>query len=511
MRSILLIIGGGIAAYKCLDLVRRLGERGFKVRTVMTKGAQQFITPLSVSALTNERVFTDLFDLDDEREIGHIRLSRDAVVVAPATANLLAKMANGHADDLASAVLMACNKPVLAVPAMNPHMWSHPATRRNVAQLRADGIRILEPATGEMAERGEAGQGRLREVPDIVDAIEQLLSSKGSAGRPASSTLGKSLVGRHVLVTSGPTHEPIDPVRYIANRSSGKQGHAIAAAAAAAGARVTLISGPVSIAAPAGVTTVPVETAAEMLGAVESALPADIAIFAAAVADWRVKAAYDAKLKKTKSDAPTLRLVENPDILKTIGSRKKARPNLVVGFAAETDAVVKHAKEKLKKKKADLIIANDVSTGTGVMGGERNTVHLIDKTGVESWPKLPKDDVARRLIAHLAGRLASGPKYGRTDGGGKVGKKPKEEKKGFAKERSSSHHGGCATSRSRLGHAAAGLSIQRRCRARPSCSMCTQRTHNFATEKTVPGSHRPGVGVTHWFRGTGSSPFGPSA
>ena len=433
-KRIVLIIGGGIAAYKCLDLIRRLRERGIAVRAVMTRAAQEFVTPLSVGALTSDRVFTGLFDLNDEREIGHIRLSREAdlIVVAPATADLLAKMAGGHADDLASCVLMATDKPVLVAPAMNPRMWLHPATRRNVAQLLADGIHFIGPGTGEMAERGEAGAGRMSEVPELVEAITKLLASSpspslvvpsplagegqggedsrtspfGAPPSPNPSPQGggeRSLAGRHVLVTSGPTHEPIDPVRYIANRSSGKQGAAIAAEAAALGARVTLVSGPTQVAPPAGVEVVNVETAREMLVAVRAALPADIAVFAAAVADWRVASQSSEKIKKGSKGVPSLDLVENPDILRTIASdRPGKRPPLVIGFAAETENVVEHARKKRKAKGADWIVANDVSPETGIMGGDRNTVHLITAHGVESWPELDKAQVAQRLVARAA-------------------------------------------------------------------------------------------------------------
>ncbi len=398
-KRILLIIGGGIAAYKCLDLIRRLRERGLSVRTVMTAGAQQFITPLAVGAISGDRVFTELFDRADEHDIGHIRLSREAdlIVVAPATANLLARMAGGHADDLATAVLLATDKPVLVAPAMNPRMWSHPATQRNVAQLRDDGIRFVGPNSGEMAERGEAGTGRMAEPLEIVPAIEGLLS-----GAPTTGPLG----GRHVVVTSGPTHEPIDPVRYIANRSSGKQGHAIAQAAAALGARVTLVSGPVQIPDPSGVTVVHVESAQAMLEAVKAALPADIGIFAAAVADWRVAGQSDQKIKKDKNvGVPTLQLVENPDILKTIAARGPKRPALVIGFAAETEKVVEFATKKRKAKGCDWIVANDVSPQTGIMGGDRNTVHLITADGAENWPALDKTEVAQRLVARAADEL----------------------------------------------------------------------------------------------------------
>jgi phosphopantothenoylcysteine decarboxylase / phosphopantothenate---cysteine ligase len=396
-KRILLIIGGGIAAYKCLDLIRRLKERGCSVRAVMTKAAQEFVTPLSVSAITGERVFADLFDLASEFDVGHIRLSREAdlIVVAPATADLIAKMANGHADDLASTVLLATDKGVLVAPAMNPRMWMHPATRRNMAALFADGIASVGPNEGEMAERGEQGYGRMAEPLEIVGAIEAMLAEQSA----------KPLAGKRVIVTSGPTHEPIDPVRYIANRSSGKQGHAIARAAAAAGADVVLVSGPVVLPDPAGVTIVKVETARDMLRAVENALPADAAVFAAAVGDWRVDKSGTQKIKKTQAAAPQLSLVENPDILATIAKSKKNRPRLVVGFAAETEKVVAHAQEKLARKGCDWIVANDVSPASGVMGGDRNKVHLVTSKGVESWPAQSKDEVARRLVARLAAFL----------------------------------------------------------------------------------------------------------
>jgi len=402
---VLLIIGGGIAAYKCLDLIRRLREHAIAVRAVMTKAAQQFVTPLSVGALTSERVFTELFDLDDEREIGHIRLSREAdlIVVAPATADLLAKMAGGHADDLASCVLMATDKPVLVAPAMNPRMWLHPATRRNVTQLEADGMAFAGPNIGEMAERGEAGPGRLAEVPELIEAITKMLALSSQA-LAKNGGENRPLIGRHVLVTSGPTHEPIDPVRYIANRSSGKQGAAIAVEAAALGARVTLVSGPTQLAEPPGVEVVHIESAREMLEAVRRALPADIAIFAAAVADWRVASRSDEKIKKAAGQgAPRLELVENPDILKTIAAEKGGRrPKLVIGFAAETQNVIEFAKKKRRAKGADWIVANDVSPETGIMGGDRNAVHVISEHGVESWPDLDKAEVARRLMARAA-------------------------------------------------------------------------------------------------------------
>ena len=416
MKRVVLIIGGGIAAYKCLDLIRRLGERGHAVRCVMTQAAQEFITPLAVGAISNERVATDLFDLEGEREIGHIRLAREAdlVVVAPATADLLARMAQGHANDLATAVLLATRAPVLAAPAMNPAMWSHPATQRNVRRLEADGVRFVGPDAGEMAEKGEAGVGRMSEVAELVERIESLLagdSRTGEAGIGFLNVAGAraarpSLAGRHVLVTSGPTHEPIDPVRYIANRSSGKQGHAIAAAARRLGARVTLISGPVQIPDPEGVEVRHVETAGEMLAAVEAALPADIAVFAAAVADWRVEAPGRGKIKKSaNAGPPSLALVENPDILATIAKRGPRRPSLVIGFAAETQAVVENAKAKRRGKSVDWIVANDVSESGGVFGGERNRVHLVTAAGVEDWPDMSKAEVADALLRRAAAYL----------------------------------------------------------------------------------------------------------
>jgi phosphopantothenoylcysteine decarboxylase/phosphopantothenate--cysteine ligase len=398
-KRVLMIIGGGIAAYKALDLIRRLRERGASVRCILTKGAQEFVTPLAAASLAGARAHTDLFDRDDEADIGHIRLARDAdlVVVAPATANLLAKMAGGHADDLAAAVLLATALPILVAPAMNPRMWLHPATQRNVALLRADGVRFVGPNDGPMAE-AETGPGRMSEPLEIVAAVEDLLQT-GGAG---------PLAGKRVLVTSGPTHEPIDPVRYLANRSSGKQGHAIARAAAEAGATVTLVSGPVAIPDPPGVTTVHVESAREMLAAVDAALPADIAVFAAAVADWRAETAASNKLKKDGGAPAPLRLAENPDILATVAKRGQGRPPLVVGFAAETDKVVDNARAKLARKGCDLIVANDVSADTGVMGGDRNTVHLVTAAGVETWPTLTKDEVARRLVERLAAMAQGG-------------------------------------------------------------------------------------------------------
>ncbi|MFL6827156.1 MAG: bifunctional phosphopantothenoylcysteine decarboxylase/phosphopantothenate--cysteine ligase CoaBC [Bradyrhizobium sp.] len=393
-----LIIGGGIAAYKALDLIRRLKERQIHVRCVLTKAAQRFVTPLAASALSHERCYTDLFDAESEFDAGHIRLARDCdlILVAPATADLMAKMATGHADDLASAILLAANRPILLAPAMNPLMWSNAATRRNVAQLQHDGHTLVGPNVGEMAEAGEAGVGRMAEPIEIASATERLL-------RPPQA---RPLAGKHVLITAGPTHEPIDPVRYIANRSSGKQGFAIAAAAQAAGADVTLISGPVDIADPPGVTVKHVESARDMLRAVEAALPADLAIFAAAVADWRVAHEGEQKLKKTVEGMPPLQLVENPDIIATISKLKDKRPALVIGFAAETENLIDNAKAKLARKGCDWIVANDVSPATGVMGGDRNTVHLLTRKGaeinVDSWPVMTKEEVAAELMARIA-------------------------------------------------------------------------------------------------------------
>jgi phosphopantothenoylcysteine decarboxylase/phosphopantothenate--cysteine ligase len=406
-RRVLLIIGGGIAAYKSLDLIRRLQERGATVRCVLTAAAQKFVTPLAAGALSGERAFTDLFDPSSELDVGHIRLARDTdlVVVAPATADLMAKMAGGHADDLASAVLLATDAPVLIAPAMNPHMWGHAATKRNLARLAADGITLVGPGEGEMAERGEAGIGRMAEPLEIAAAAATLLASRPVASRHGPHVDG-ALAGRRLLVTSGPTYEPIDPVRYIANRSSGKPGHAIAAAAAAAGAQVILISGPVNIPDPVGVKTVRVETAREMLAAVEHALPVDCAVFAAAVADWRVAEAGRHKIKKSKGATPALILMENPDILAAVAHRKAKRPRLVIGFAAETEKVIANAKDKLARKGCDWILANDVSAATGIMGGDRNSVHLITSGGVESWPPQSKDEVAAALVARIAVALA---------------------------------------------------------------------------------------------------------
>jgi phosphopantothenoylcysteine decarboxylase/phosphopantothenate--cysteine ligase len=445
-KRILLIIGGGIAAYKSLDLIRRLRERGAAVRCVMTQAAQHFITPLSVGALTGDTVFTDLFDRQAEHDVGHIRLSREAdlIVVAPATADLMAKLSHGLANDLASNVLIASDKPVLLAPAMNPKMWAHPATQRNRATLASDGAMFVGPARGEMAESGEAGEGRMSEPLEIVAAVEDHFGKPPLTNGP--------LAGRRIIVTSGPTHEPIDPVRYIANRSSGKQGHAIAAALAKLGADVRLVSGPVSIPDPAGVTVTHVETARQMRDAVEALLPADAGVFVAAVADWRTEGEAGQKIKKVAGEGPpALKMVENPDILAGIGHHRQ-RPYLVVGFAAETADLEANAQAKLTKKGADFIVANDVSHGGikspsplrggvrgggkssspstsvpppltpplkgegdsprspdavdgGVMGGDRNRVKIVSKSGIEAWPEMSKADVAERLAALIADRL----------------------------------------------------------------------------------------------------------
>ena len=398
-RRVLLIIGGGIAAYKSLDLIRRLKERGFAVRCILTKAAQHFVTPLSASALVGGRVYTDLFDPASEFDVGHIRLAREAdvIVVAPATADLMAKMANGHADDLATAVLLATTAKIVLAPAMNPRMWANKATQRNLARLVADGIDVVGPNEGEMAEADESGSR-----PHGGAAGDR----RGRSTKLFAAEMTGRLQGRRVLVTSGPTHEPIDPVRYIANRSSGKQGHAIAAAAVDAGADVTLISGPVNLPDPPGAKVIKVESAREMLRAVESALPADVAIFAAAVADWRVANAGEQKLKKQPGHTtPELALVENPDILATIAGRKTQRPKLVIGFAAETENVVANAKAKLARKHCDWILANDVSPQSGVMGGDRNTITLVRASGVEAWPPQSKDAVAAKLVTRIADAL----------------------------------------------------------------------------------------------------------
>lgn len=393
-KRILLVVSGGIAAFKTPELVRDLIRAGATVRCVLTAGGAEFVTPLTLQTLTGRKVLTDLFSLTDENEIGHIQTSREAdlVVVAPATANLLARMAAGLADDLAATLLLATDKPVLVAPAMNVRMWEHPATRANMVTLAARGVHVVGPEVGVMACH-EVGPGRMSEPAAIVAAIQSLL-----AAGPLS--------GRHILVTSGPTHEPIDPVRYIANRSSGRQGHALAAALAALGARVTLVSGPVSLADPPGVTVVHVETAREMLAACEAALPADAAVCAAAVADWRTAEAAPLKMKKRPGAAPpTLEMVANPDILATLAAPGPARPRLVVGFAAETHELLANARDKLRRKGADWIVANDVGAGSGVMGGAENEIHVLSATGIEDWPRLPKEEVARRLAERIAAAL----------------------------------------------------------------------------------------------------------
>ncbi len=392
-KRILLIIGGGIAAYKSLDLIRRLRERGAAVTPVLTRAAEEFVTPLSVSALAGEKVYRDLFDLTDEAEMGHIQLSRsaDLIVVAPATADLMGKMAGGLANDLASTLLMATDTPVLCAPAMNVRMWEHPATQRNLAQLEADGVRFVGPNEGDMA-CGEYGPGRMSEPLEIVASIE----AQFSAG---------PLTGKRILVTSGPTHEPIDPVRYIANRSSGAQGTAVARALAALGAEVIFVTGPADVSPPERVNVVQVETAQQMSDAVDAALPVDAGVFAAAVADWRVSSASDKKLKKSRDGLPALEFAENPDILKRIAHMEDGRPLLVVGFAAETDNVIEHATAKRARKGCDWIVANDVSPATGIMGGSENAVIVISEEGAEEWPRMGKDEVAKRLAVKIAGAL----------------------------------------------------------------------------------------------------------
>jgi len=390
-KSVLLIIGGGIAAYKSLELIRALKTRGCGVRAILTQAGTEFVTPLSVASLSGEKVFTGLFSLTDESEMGHIELSRsaDLVVVAPATADLMAKLAAGLANDLASTALLATDKPVLMAPAMNVRMWNHAATQRNLAALKKDGVLFVEPNDGEMA-CGEFGPGRMAEPAEIAAAIETYFAGGGR------------LNGLRALVTAGPTQEPLDPVRFLANRSSGKQGYAIAHALARAGAETTLVSGPVELAAPAGVRLLKVTTAREMLAACESALPADIAVMTAAVADWRPEVALNSKIKKEAGAAPpSIQMVENPDILATLARHAK-RPTLLVGFAAETDDVIAHAQAKLKKKGCDWIVANDVSPATGIMGGDKNTVHIVTADGVEDWPELPKSEVGTRLAARIA-------------------------------------------------------------------------------------------------------------
>ena len=393
-KSVLLIIGGGIAAYKSLELIRALKKQGIGTRVIMTRASEHFVTELSVASLSGEKVYSDLFSLTDETEMGHIELSRstDLVVVAPATADLMAKMAQGLANDLASTALLATDKPVLLAPAMNVRMWHHAATQRNIETLKKDGIQFVGPNPGEMA-CGEFGLGRMAEPAEIVTAIEKLLNSDA---RPLS--------GRHVLITAGPTREPIDPVRFISNHSSGKQGYALAEQAEHMGANVTLVSGPVSLTPPPGIKVVTVETADQMLAACEAADRPDLVICAAAVADWKVSNPATQKLKKNdKAEAPQLSFAANSDILKTLSNKKSDRAKLVVGFAAETENVIVNAQEKLKRKGCDLIVANDVSDG--VFGTDKNAVHIVTKDGVEDWPQASKDDVARRILEFCARKL----------------------------------------------------------------------------------------------------------
>ncbi|MFN4281804.1 MAG: bifunctional phosphopantothenoylcysteine decarboxylase/phosphopantothenate--cysteine ligase CoaBC [Alphaproteobacteria bacterium] len=395
-KRILLLVAGGIAAYKSLDLIRRLRERGAAVRVVLTASGSKFVTPLSLAALSGDKVYGDLFSLTDESEMGHIRLSREAdlLVVAPATANILARMAQGLADDLATTILLATDKPVLAAPSMNARMWDHPATRANIETLRARGTLFVGPGAGNLA-CGEVGDGRLADVMDIVAAIESYFGAQAP------------LAGKRALVTSGPTFEAIDPVRFIGNRSSGKQGHAIAAALARLGADTTLVSGPVALADPAGVRVVRVESAREMLNACLAALPADIAVCAAAVADWRPANVADQKMKKGDAKAaPEIELIANPDILAALAAASNTRPGLVVGFAAETENVIANAKAKRAKKNCDWILANDVSAAAGVFGGDENAVHLVSESGVEDWPRMAKDAVAERLARRIADHYA---------------------------------------------------------------------------------------------------------
>lgn len=396
-KRVLLIVSGGIAAYKSLDLIRRLRERGAGVRCILTAGGAHFVTPLSLAALSEDTVFTDLFSLTTESEMGHIRLSREAdlLVVAPATADILAKMAHGRADDLATTALLATDKPVLIAPAMNVRMWNHTATQDNLRTLEARGVLRVGPVEGNMA-CGEYGPGRMSDVMEIVAAVEGFFADRSP------------LAGKRALVTSGPTHEPIDPVRYIANRASGKQGHAIAAALARAGAATTLVTGPTQEPDPAGVAVVRIESAAEMLAACKAALPADVAVFAAAVSDWRIAAQAGQKIKKSAGAPPKLELAENPDILATLAAPGNLRPRLVIGFAAETEKVIENATAKLKKKGCDWIVANDVSPNTGTFGGTDNTVHLVTGKGVEDWPPMSKTDVAARLIERIGMALAGG-------------------------------------------------------------------------------------------------------
>ena len=424
-KRILLIVTGGIAAYKSLELVRLLKRQGIAVRAVMTQSATEFVTPLSMAVMTEDQVYGHMFDLKEEREIGHIQLSRqaDLIVICPATANILAKMAAGICDDLATTILLATDKPVLAVPAMNVRMWNHAATQRNLAQLRADGVHIMHPDEGAMA-CGEFGPGRLPEPPAVAEQICAMLEHNFDAaltsGRSPTTVSSASsltaqpdfaevehrpLFGKRILVTAGPTHEAIDPVRYIANRSSGRQGFAIAAAAADLGAEVTLIAGPVHLVTPRGVVRIDVETALEMQAEVEKALPVDAAIMVAAVADWRAAQAPEQKIKKDGGTVPPLALTENPDILASL-ARHTHRPKLLIGFAAETEKIVEHAQAKLTKKGCDWIVANDVSGD--VMGGENNAFHIVTKDGVDSWPESPKDVIARKLMEKVADEFAKG-------------------------------------------------------------------------------------------------------
>ena len=419
-KRILLIVTGGIAAYKSLELVRLLKRQGLSVRAVMTQSATEFVTPLSMSVMTEDQVYGHMFDLKEEREIGHIQLSRqaDLVVICPATANILAKMAAGISDDLATTILLATDKPVLAVPAMNVRMWNHPATQRNLAQLRADGVHIMDPDAGAMA-CGEFGPGRLPEPPAIAEQICAMLghdfdmmlaSGRSPTTVPSDAALTaerthRPLSGKRILITAGPTHEAIDPVRYIANRSSGRQGFAIAAAATDLGAEVTLIAGPVHLATPPGVVRIDVETALEMQAELEKALPVDTAILVAAVADWRAAQAPEQKIKKDGGNIPALNLTENPDILASLAAHAK-RPKLLIGFAAETEKIVEHAQAKLVKKGCDWIVANDVSGD--VMGGANNAFHIVTKDGVDSWPESTKDVIARKLMEKVADALAKG-------------------------------------------------------------------------------------------------------
>jgi len=399
-KRILLIIGGGVAAYKALDLSRRLMELGASVRGVLTAGGAEFITPLSVASLTGEECYTELFSLKDEAEMGHIRLSREAdlILIAPATADLMAKMANGLAGDLASTVLLATDKPVMVAPAMNAEMWRHPATQRNIETLKGDGIHFVDPGEGMLA-CGEVGPGRLAEVMDIVGAVESFFDRNFNGGSP------KPLNGKHIIVTAGPTHEPIDPVRYIANRSSGRQGFEIAGALASLGAKVNLVAGPCSQPTPMGVTRIDIESARDMHAAVNDALPADAAVFVAAVADWHVANAGDQKMKKTVSGVPDLNLRENPDILKSVSQMIGRRPDLVIGFAAETENIIEYAQAKRERKGCDWIVANDVSDTTGIMGGRENQVHFITGDNVESWPRADKSEVAQMLANRIADAL----------------------------------------------------------------------------------------------------------